>query len=166
MSKTKRASTKKSTSIKRGRPFRVPLEAVPEPAPVLSFDDFYNALVAVDEILSRCQISYVCWGNTLDVIIGETAKFTEPLQLVTLKNQVTDYARSTLRSLSNPVFSWKDDAITKIILPMGIIKVEMLVLDGSYRPIKNYDLKYFNYDVWKIPNPIEEFNRLMKEIYG
>lgn len=152
--------------MKRGRPFRVSLDTIPEPKPVITFDEFYNALVATDELLSRCQILYVCRGNTLDVITGETAQFTNPLELATLRQEVTEYAYATLNTFTKPVYERQEGLITKIILPMGIIKVEMRVLDGNYRPIKNFDLKFFNYDVWKIPNPIDEFNRIMEKIYG
>jgi hypothetical protein len=149
---------------KRGRPFRVQLDEIPVPEVTLNFDDFYNALLATDEMLSGCGINYVCIGNTLDVIMGLTKQFTEPITLATLHSQLTDYARSALRQLTNPTFEWNGDYVKKIILPIGIIKVEMRVLNGNFRPVKNYDLKYFNYDLWKIPNPIEEFNRILKEI--
>jgi len=165
MSKVK-VKVRNTGNGKRGRPFRVAVEAVPLPDPKFSFDDYYNALVAADEILGRCGISYVCRGNTLDVITGDSPNFNGPLTLATLKTQITEYAMSALKQLTNPTLKLKDGELNEIILPMGIIEVEIKVLDGDYRPIKNFDLKYFNYDVWKIPNPITEFNRIMKEIYG
>lgn len=164
MSKVK---VKTNTHGKRGRPFRVALESIPIPEPKITFDDFYNALVAADEILSNsCKISYVCSGNTLDVVTGESAQFTPPITLVTLRSQITEYALGAMRQASNPKFILINDRVRKIILPMGIIEVELTILDGNYRPVKNFDLKYFNYDVWKIPNPINEFNKILKEIYG
>lgn len=158
-----RVNTKPS---KRGRPFRVPIEAVELPKPQLQFDDFYSALVAADEILSRAGIKYVCSGNTLEVVMEETPQFTTPLTLATLDSEVTQYAKSALRQLTNPRFDYGNNSLKKIILPMGIIEVELMVLAGNYRPIKNFDLRYFNYDVWRIPNPINEFNRILAEIYG
>lgn len=163
---SKRKLPVKTTHTKRGRPFRVALEAIPEPKPVLTFDDFYTALVAVDEIMSGCKINYVCIGNTYEVITGKTPQFTEPLTICTLRTELGQYALSAMHQLTNPTFVLINGKVEKIILPMGIIKVELTVLEGNFRPIKNFDLKYFNYDLWKIPNPIEEFNRILKELYA
>ena len=155
----------KSTSTKRGRPFKVPLSAIPEPIPVFTFDDFYNALVAADEILSGTHINYVVYGNTLDVIMGQEPAFKAPLQLCTLGTELTQYAMSALKQLTNPRYIVKGHKFHKIILPMGIIEVELMILNGDYRPVKNFDLKYFNYDLWKIPNPASELERIVKEVY-
>lgn len=162
MSKVRKATTTK----KRGRPFRVKLEDIPKEEPIITFDDFYGVLVRVDDIMSACHTNYVCRGNTLDVILGEAPAFTNPLTLAMLSTDATEYAISAMQQIAKPVLGFKNNKLIKIILPMGIINVEIAVLEGNFRPVKNFDLKFFNYDVWKIPNPVYEFERIMKEIYG
>lgn len=150
-----------TASIKRGRPFKQPVP--PEPKKKYHFDDFYQTLLMADDMLGRAHMVYVLIGNTARVVMGIEQEFKPPITLGALSTALTNYALNTLYLNLPPTIEVDSNNRRSLILPTGEIKTKLVLFDNSPRPIENFDLRFFNYDIWRVPNPLHELQNIMNQ---
>lgn len=117
-------------------------------------EDLDKALLFVDDLLDRMLCPYVLAGETLKSVIGGQVD-GDKIEVIVLRKHFGEEARSVFGSCMSMIYKKKEikEKGGCLNLEHEGVPIEIKIVDRKYGFLKQPDMIYYKYDMFKIPNP-------------